>query len=29
MKAEREDLLIKVGLGDSLMECYPHELSGG
>lgn len=29
MKAEIEDLLIKVGLEDSLMKCYPHELSGG
>lgn len=29
MKAEREDLLIKVRLEDSLMECYPYELSSG
>lgn len=29
MKAEIEDLLIKVGLEASLIERYPHELSGG
>lgn len=29
MKAEIGELLVKVGLDDSLTERYPHELSGG